>query len=360
MKAIILAGGALVGSFPISPELPRALLPVANSPLLAHTLGLLARSGFEEAVVCASGDTAGLAEELGWQTGDMKITYRTSHMPCGPGGCLRLARDRVQDEPFLAIEGSVLVDFDPAAFLNEHSRADAVVAVATRDTSDPSSNGSASLIPPAGVYVFGPAVFDHISPSGYLDIKQQLLPALAEAGMTLACAELPGAHCSVRDLGSLLGANFQMLKGRFPGLFNPADHRAFAQDVWATGPVFTGPNVRLIGPILFGSSIAIASGATVIGPAAIGSNCYIGKDAVVRESVLWRHNIVEDRAKMYRCIMSASATMPERLQANGALIIDTPLKLGEVHMLRQGRHNVSDLPPRSLAAPVQSQTPPDE
>ena len=47
MKAVILAGGASLGTFPLTRTVPRALLPVANRPLVSHSLRQLAEGGFE-------------------------------------------------------------------------------------------------------------------------------------------------------------------------------------------------------------------------------------------------------------------------------------------------------------------------
>jgi NDP-sugar pyrophosphorylase family protein len=127
--------------------------------------------------------------------------------------------------------------------------------------------------------------------------------------------------------------------------------REIGAGAWAEGPVFVGPNVRLIGPILFASNVAVASGSTLIGPVVIGSNSYIGKDALVRESVLWRHNVVGDGARLYRCIMGQMAAMPEGASAEGALIVDNVLSLSEAGALGHAAYRLSDLPPRPRSIP---------
>ena len=344
MKCILLAGGPAMGSFPLTRSLPRALLPVANRPLLAHTLDMLAGSGFEEAIICAGGDSGELQEELGSHCRRMLVTYPPAAIPCGPAGCLRLARDRLGDRRFLVIEGSALIDFDPVAFLGLHPDAAAVVASVPAESSSPSWCSSPPAQLPAGVYAFDPNVIEHAGRSGYLDIKQQLLPRLIDAGLTILTEVIDGSYCFVRDLGSLLTANCRMLEGRFGRLFDLSAMRELAPRVWAEGEVSLDERARLIGPILLSPGTVIGEGATLLGPVAVGPGCRIGKGAVIRESVLWGDNEIEDGARISCCILSQSAAVPRKAHAAGALIRKTELTPSEAHALLLAPYCVADLP----------------
>jgi NDP-sugar pyrophosphorylase family protein len=275
----------------------------------------------------------------------MRLTCLCSDVPCGAAGCLRLAKDHLDAAPFLVLESSVLVDFDPAAFLTEHGgRATAVVATVDLDAPLPSWNGYVPFATPAGVYTFAPSVFRCLSKPGYMDIKEQLLGNLAEDGQDVRFVPMDAPHRFVRDVGSLLAANCEMLEGRFPGLFRPEGLREIAPRVWASGPVAIGPNVRLVGPILLGAVVAVASGATLIGPLVIGPKTHIGRNALVRESVLWGDNIVEERARLYRCVMSQTALLPAGSRAEESVITDGSLSPVEARALRQMPYRVSGLP----------------
>ena len=60
MQAVILAGGRGSRLGALANEVPKALVPVAGRPLLAHSLSLLRRHGVEEVVLC----TGHLADKI--------------------------------------------------------------------------------------------------------------------------------------------------------------------------------------------------------------------------------------------------------------------------------------------------------
>eukprot|EP00617_Octactis_speculum_P020984 CAMPEP_0185770226 /NCGR_PEP_ID=MMETSP1174-20130828/58055_1 /TAXON_ID=35687 /ORGANISM="Dictyocha speculum, Strain CCMP1381" /LENGTH=270 /DNA_ID=CAMNT_0028455575 /DNA_START=31 /DNA_END=839 /DNA_ORIENTATION=- len=54
MKIVILAGSSGSRLFPITMGKPKALLPIANKPILSHLLGSLERCGFSEAIIATT------------------------------------------------------------------------------------------------------------------------------------------------------------------------------------------------------------------------------------------------------------------------------------------------------------------
>ena len=51
MRAVVMAGGEGTRLRPMTANLPKPLLPVANRPIMEHVLRLLKRHGFDETVV---------------------------------------------------------------------------------------------------------------------------------------------------------------------------------------------------------------------------------------------------------------------------------------------------------------------
>ena len=88
------AGIVLVGTHPWTNSpfeslLPRALLPVANRPLISYALSWLQKAGIDDVAVCANRETRALQARLLSQVPQgMKLSYHEDPMPRGAAGSL--------------------------------------------------------------------------------------------------------------------------------------------------------------------------------------------------------------------------------------------------------------------------------
>jgi len=122
----ILAGGLATRMRPLTEQLPKALLPVAGQPFLAHQLAVLARGGIRSAVLCL-GYRGEMIEE---QFGDgrahgvaLRYSYDGPEL-LGTGGALYKALPLLSD-PFLVMYGDSYLRCDYAAvyaaFVRQHA-----------------------------------------------------------------------------------------------------------------------------------------------------------------------------------------------------------------------------------------------
>ncbi len=101
----------------------------------------------------------------------------------GPGGALRDATDHLnEDDTILVAELSrcVLCALD-GMISQHHERKNLVTVGANHDGS------------PSGLYVMSAEALLHIAPRGYVDLKEQWLPALRDARERIGVARLPGS-----------------------------------------------------------------------------------------------------------------------------------------------------------------------
>lgn len=116
MKAMILAAGRGQRMRPLTDRLPKPMLPVAGKPLIIWHLERLAAAGFREVVI----NLAHLGAEIEALLGDgcaWGMTIHYSREPVGAletAGGIRHALPLLGDAPFLAINGDVFCDWDPA------------------------------------------------------------------------------------------------------------------------------------------------------------------------------------------------------------------------------------------------------
>ena len=118
LPVAILAGGLASRLRPLTERIPKALLPVAGKPFLAHQLELLRQQGLHQVVLCVGY----LGELIQDQFGDgsrwgVKLEYSfDGPRPLGTGGALKQALPRL-GRVFFALYGDsyLPIDFKPVA-----------------------------------------------------------------------------------------------------------------------------------------------------------------------------------------------------------------------------------------------------
>jgi len=116
MPLAILAGGLATRLHPITQTIPKALVPVAGEPFLAHQLRLLARHGLRNIVLCV-GHLGGQIEAQFGPGGDYGVELRYSYdgpQLRGTAGALRQALPLL-GESFLVLYGDSYLDIDYGA-----------------------------------------------------------------------------------------------------------------------------------------------------------------------------------------------------------------------------------------------------
>ncbi len=198
MKVVILAGGKGKRLEPYTTLLPKPLMPVGEYPILEIILRQLKYYGFKE-VILAVGHLAeliqayfGSGEKLG-----IKIEYAFEPYPLGTVGPLRLIEKRLDDSPFLVMNGDILTDLDFKEFMDFHISAGGVLTVGVKKRRVDIDFGVAELSGNVivnyrekptfdfwvsmGVYIFEPTILEYI-PEGQRYDFPDLVRKLIENG----------------------------------------------------------------------------------------------------------------------------------------------------------------------------------
>ena len=115
----ILAGGLATRLRPVTEQIPKALVPVADRPFLAHQLGLLHKSGFRKVVLCVGYRGEMIEQQFGDGAGFGIALQYSSDGPelLGTGGAIKKALPLLGDK-FLVLYGDSYLPIDytlPAA-----------------------------------------------------------------------------------------------------------------------------------------------------------------------------------------------------------------------------------------------------
>ncbi len=120
MEAIILCGGLATRLGELAKDTPKALMPIAGKPVLAHQVDLLTLAGVDRVILA----TGHLHEKLQAHTGSryrgVEVDYAVENKRLDTGGAIAHAMaKRKSDEPFFVLNGDVLCDVDPRAMIEK-------------------------------------------------------------------------------------------------------------------------------------------------------------------------------------------------------------------------------------------------
>lgn len=197
--AVILAGGLGERLRPLTLETPKPLLPVADKPILQHTIENLKKQNIKD-IVLAVGYKADKIKEF---FGDGKkfgvnIKYIIEDQPLGTGGATKLASKKLK-QTFLVLNGDNLADFNYKKMSEIHEKNKARITIALYPVEDVTQFGIADLegdqikkfiekpsakeaptnLNNAGAYLIEPNTLD-ILPEGKSSIEKNCFEKMSE------------------------------------------------------------------------------------------------------------------------------------------------------------------------------------
>ncbi len=323
MKAVVLAGGREQGLAPLSRQCPKALLPVANTPLLAHTLRYLGNQGVRDVILCINEDARSIRERFpDGRPWGLALHYSTERIPLGTGGCLRDLRHLLGDAPFLVIAGLPFLEFPLANLLAAHEGRGATLTVAltgperTQGFAEEVVQGDDGMVErivvpyrraseaaprTVGVYILEPRVFQYIGQESYLDLKEQLIPRIRRAGLPVVASRVPGVGVRLDTVADYLRFSHEFLSDGFMG-WGKGD--SFEQYIRLGADVSVSTSASLCGPLVLGDRSAVSARARVEGPTAIEAACTLHQGSTVAASVLMQGVQVAEGARLQRCVVA--------------------------------------------------------
>ena len=337
MKAMILAAGKGTRVRPITTVVPKPMIPLLGKPLMESIVEHLRDSGFDEIVV----NTSHLAPVLqdyfrdGSQFG-VEIAYSFEGLldqgklqgeALGSAGGMKRIQDfsGFFDDTFVVLCGDALIDVDFQEAVRFHRERHAVATIVLRDVpraevsrygvvatdargritrfqEKPAVEEAVSTRINTGIYIFEPAVFDHIPSGRAFDIGGELFPALVAAGAPMYGVELPFQWVDIGSVPDFWEATRLALAGGIRGYRLPG--REVRPGVRAGINVGWNPNrVKVRGPVVIGGSTSIGDGAVIEGPTVIGAGCVLEPGAVVRECILGDYTRVRSVARLERLVV---------------------------------------------------------
>jgi len=313
MRAMVLAAGLGTRLRPITYAVPKPMVPVLNRPVMEHSVRLLVRHGFSEAIA----NLHWFPETIEGHFGDgsefgIELSYSHEEQLLGTAGGVRNVAEFLGDS-FLVVAGDALTDIDFTAMRKFHESHDGLVTLATKRVTNTDEYGvviagedgriqgfqekpdpaeALSDLANTCIYMFRREIFDYFpepgtskaagaeDPPEFTDWAMDVFPALLENDVPFYSHEIEAYWNDIGNAEELRQGSIDALRG--------------AVEV-ETGVPEVSPGVRsssslegveVEAPVLVGAGVEFGAGARIQGPAIIGDGCRIGPGAWVRDSIL--------------------------------------------------------------------------
>lgn len=323
MKAVILAAGEGTRLEPLTNLRPKPMIPVANRPLLEHVVEALASAGIREMIFVVGYHRERIQNHFGdgaeWE---VDIEYAGQVKQLGTGDAVLQAEPYVDDD-FVVLNGDRVIEprLVESVVQEREATGDAVVSVTRVDEpylygvvevdggllasirEKPAPSDIESDLINAGVYGFGPEVFDAIrgtDPNGELELTAMLQRLLADRPVRVVTNR--GEWLDVTRPWDLLTVNGRILDRAGP--------------TWAENA--TGIDVSNVSEkTAIGQHATLQPGAVVLRGTAIGDNVTIKPNAYVENAVLLSDVTVGPGAVLKDCIVGANASIGPNTTVEG-------------------------------------------
>ncbi|RLB40731.1 MAG: hypothetical protein DRH12_09625 [Deltaproteobacteria bacterium] len=269
MKAMILAAGYGTRLEPLTLKRPKALMPVANIPVVDRVIAYLKRNGVREIIVNAHHLHHQVTSHLAGRTHfGLPIHVEVEDEILGTGGGIKNVEEFWDCEPFLVINADILTDIDLRKPVERHRQSGAMATLVIHDyplfnlvriNSEGHveaflSETQPGLLAFTGIHILSRSVLDYIPPNTFYSIIDAYRDIIHDK--EIVASYMASGHYW-RDIGTI--------------------------------DSYVQANIDMIGT----EEILIAQGA-VAHPAShlggwcvVGHGCSIGEGSLVENSILW-------------------------------------------------------------------------
>jgi NDP-sugar pyrophosphorylase family protein len=331
MKAVVLAAGVGSRLDPLTTQLPKPMVPVANRPILEHLLMLLNKHGITDVY----SNLHYLSDSIlnyfpeGYKT-TIKPTFQFESQLSGDAGGVRLFRRELGDQTFLVVMGDLVTDVDLSHLINEHKASGAIATIGLKKEADvshygvvmqdargfitgfqekPTAEEALSKLISTAIYVFEPEVFEHMPATGTLGFGRQLFPSLVKKGLPVFGAEVKGYWCDAGTIKQYQVSNFDALKGKvhidLPGQCVSLGN----YECWVDVGSKVSDRCRVNGSLMVGKKSTIGDGVEIRGHVIIGDNCVIDSGAYLEDTIIWSNTAIQSGAHLVRSIVGYGCTI---------------------------------------------------
>ncbi|HHY80407.1 MAG TPA: nucleotidyltransferase family protein, partial [Thermoanaerobacter sp.] len=227
MKGIIMAGGEGSRLRPLTADIPKPMVPVANKPAIKHIVEHLHKYGIKDLAVTLFYLPQKIKKYLEEEYGD-EIKFYIEDKPLGTAGSVKNARDFLNDT-FIVMSGDVITDVNIKEAYEFHRKKGAKVTLILTRVDVPLEYGvvivdeegkiKKFLEKPSwgevfsdtvntGIYIIEPEILEFIPQDKPFDFSKDLFPMLLKNDIPMYGYITGGYWCDIGNTNQYITSHF--------------------------------------------------------------------------------------------------------------------------------------------------------
>jgi mannose-1-phosphate guanylyltransferase/phosphomannomutase len=355
MKTVIMAGGFGTRLRPLTQNLPKPMVPMANRPMLNHIVDLLKKHSLTNFISLLYFQPEQIKDFFrDGSDYDVRMRYMLAESDLGTAGSVKNAESHFLGERVLVISGDVLTDFDLSAALEFHEARGAAATMILTRLENPLAYGVVITEPDGkitrflekptwgevfsdtintGIYILEPEVFERIPRGEPFDFSQDLFPGMLEDGEKLYGYVASGYWRDVGNLSEYMKAHLDILSGKID-LWGSYQHLKHGDaEIWFNKNVKVHKSAKFEGTVILGDEVVIEPGATICN-SVLGDRALVGANSTIDRTVIWHDTQIGETVNIFEAIICNHVLIEDNVAINADAVISEKVKIREGATIR--------------------------
>lgn len=307
-KAMIMAAGVGSRLEPLSSVTPKPLVPLANIPTMDILVKHLASYGIKDVIANTYHKAETIQEHYRKDDLGTNFEFIKETQLSGTAGGVKKCQfffDKGQD--FIIMSGDGLTNLNIKEAYEAHKKSGSIATIVTKNVEHkevskygiivpdkdgyvesfqekPSLEEAKSNLANTGIYIFNYEIFNFIPENTFYDFAKNVFPSILEAGIKINTYTHYDYWSDIGSIEQYKQSNIDIISGKVPSL--KVETKTF-----------------LNGKSTIGKNTIIDNSSELIGYNAVGNNCSVGKNCVIRNSILWNNVTVKDNSEIENSII---------------------------------------------------------
>ncbi|MBP7140193.1 MAG: NTP transferase domain-containing protein [Caldisericia bacterium] len=355
MTGVILAGGFGTRLRPLTINIPKPMVPIANKPILYHIIKLLKKNGIKDLIIILYHQPELIKDYFkdGEKFG-VNIKYIISDEDLGTCGATALAKEYLKDD-FLVISGDILTDFNLSEIINFHMKKKSIATITLTRVSNPLQYGIVIttedgkivrfLEKPSwgevfsdtintGIYILNPKIFDFVPEKKEFDFSKNLFPLLLKKELPIFGYISSGYWKDIGNVKEYKIAHEDIIKGQVDIEIEGERASRIGSDIWMAEDCKIKNIKNLLGTVVLGNNVKI--GNSRIFNSFIGDNVEIEDGVEISDSIIWENTKIKKECKISDSILCKKVFINEKTTLEGENIVSDECNIGKYVTLKKG------------------------
>jgi glucose-1-phosphate thymidylyltransferase len=317
MQAVILAAGEGVRVRPLTRNRPKAMMPVANRPIIEYVIDALKKNGIRDIVVVVGYRKEQVTRFLNGL--EIPVDVVTQNKQLGTAHALQCAESMIKGD-FLVLPGDNYIDPQSIAKIKDTPN-----AILVKEHPNPSNFGvvlmdnglvtdivekpehSPSFMVSTGIYSLKKSFFSHIREN---DITNAI-SGMIRAGEQIRAIPADDWQDAI-FAWDLLKMNRRLLKNLPMAREGTASRQTIIQGPASIGRgTIIGPNTVIYGPVVIGNNCTIGPNCCIGPNTSIGSRVHLEPFTVIGEAIIMDDTAIGSHSRIIDTVIGERCTLAD-------------------------------------------------